>query len=102
MAPLYTYYVLDASGQPKEGLQVQLEHTMAEAPLERHPQTGQRLQRCYESPCLACRYTPGHTQRILDTKNVEKAGFSKYVRDKSTGQYHRVAGKDGPETLRPS
>ncbi len=97
--PIYVYQVIRKDGS--EGEIFEIEQSMSDAPLTTHPSTGQTVRRVYLPPNIASKYTPGHTRSLLDTKNVEKAGFTKYERDKLTGSYHKVAGEKGPATLKP-
>lgn len=77
---------------------------MHDEALSVHPVTGQPIRRVYLPPRLATKYTPGSTAKKLDNKNVEKAGFVKYERDKLTGSYHKVAGRDphAPAIIKPT
>ncbi|QYY34777.1 hypothetical protein [Ruficoccus sp. ZRK36] len=76
---------------------------MSDPALTHHPQSGEPVRRVYLPPNLASKYTPGSTKNKLANENVEKAGFTKYERDKLTGTYHKVAGKNAqaPDTLKP-
>ena len=96
--PTYVYAVLNEDGTL--GAHFEIEQSMDEPHLEIHPETGEPVQRVYLPPNLATRYTEGRNKKLLDNGNIEKAGFTKYERDKQTGQYHRVAGKDGPKVLK--
>jgi hypothetical protein len=98
--PIYLYQEILANGTDGELLEI--EQPMSAATLTHHPQTGRPLRRVYQAPNLAVQYTAGHTKKILSEKNVEKAGFTKYVRDKQTGAYHKTAGADprAPDTLK--
>jgi hypothetical protein len=51
---------------------------------------------------VATRYTDQALSNRLDNRRVEAAGFTKYEKDKLTGTYHKVAGKDAraPDTFR--
>lgn len=100
--PIYVYQVLREDGSDGEVFEV--EQSMSDAPLERHPLSGQRVRRVYQPPNLTTRYAPGATTSKLENKNVEKAGFTKYEKDKLTGKYHRVAGKDqrAPSVINPA
>ncbi|MGE9296248.1 MAG: FmdB family zinc ribbon protein [Puniceicoccales bacterium] len=99
--PIYVYQVITADGS--EGECFEVEQSMKDAALTEHPRTGVPVRRVYQSPNLATKYTPKATQSKLETKNVERAGFTKYERDKLTGRYHRTAGKDkrAPSTIDP-
>ncbi len=92
--PIYIYQVSTDDGS--EGEIFEIEQSMKAESLTKHPVTGQPIKRIYLPPNISIKYTPGQTKNKLDNKNVEKAGFSKYERDKLTGTYHKVAGKEGP------
>lgn len=96
--PIYVYETLDAGG--RGGERFEIEQSMKDNALVRHPVTGQPVRRVLQVPNLSTKHTPGAARSRLDNKNVERAGFTKYERDKLTGTYHRVAGKNGPETIR--
>ncbi|MBC2593058.1 zinc ribbon domain-containing protein [Ruficoccus amylovorans] len=99
--PIYVYEVITGDGS--SGERFEIEQPMSAAPLTQHPRTGQPVRRVYLPPNLGSKYTPGSTQNKLSNENVEKAGFTRYERDKLTGTYHKVAGKDSaaPDTLKP-
>lgn len=98
--PIYQYQVINPDGSG--GLVFEVEQRMSEDSLTEHPVTGKPVKRVYSAPNLTTRYTPGYTKNKLENSNVEKHGFTKYERDKLTGTYHKVAGKDksAPETFR--
>lgn len=95
--PIYVYEVLREDGS--EGERFEVQQSMKDPAFTHHPLTGEPVRRVLLPPNLASKYTPGKTKSRLDTKNVERAGFTKYERDKLTGNYHRVAGSNGPDTL---
>jgi len=99
--PIYVYEVVkpDSTG----GERFEIQQSMKDDPLTRHPETGEPVRRVFLPPNLATRYTPGQTKAKLENKRLEKAGFTKYERDKVSGKYHRVAGNQGPaEIKRPT
>lgn len=98
--PIYQYQVINEDGSG--GLVFEIEQRMSEPALTEHPISGRPVKRVYSAPNLATRYSPGATKTKLEDKNLEKNGFTKYERDKLTGTYHKVAGKDknAPETFR--
>ncbi|WP_269541511.1 FmdB family zinc ribbon protein [Cerasicoccus fimbriatus] len=100
--PIYVYQVINADGS--EGEMFEVEQSMSDAPLKQHPRSGEPVRRVFQPPNLATKYTPGATKSKLENKNVERAGFTKYERDKLTGTYHRTAGADkrAPDTINPS
>lgn len=91
--PTYVYEIID-SGERFEFVQ-----SMREAPLATHPDSGKAVRRVIVAPNLGIKHTPGRAKNILEHQNLEKAGFTKYQKDKVTGTYNRVAGKQGPATL---
>ena len=68
-----------------------------------HPETGRKLRRVYSVPNLAMHYTAQAQKTNLSNERIEKLGFTKYERDKLTGTYNRVAGKDprAPSSFNP-
>lgn len=96
--PIYVYEVIRPDGSGGE--RFELQQTMREDALTAHPVTGAPVRRVILPPNLGLKHSEGKTKQMLDNKKVEKAGFTKYERDKLTGTYHRVAGSSGPETFR--
>lgn len=92
--PIYVYETR-TSGEVFE-----VHQSMRDAPLIAHPETGEPVRRVILPPNLATKHTPGTEKKLLDNKHIEKAGFTKYERDKLTGTYHRVAGSQGPKSFR--
>jgi len=90
--PVYLYRVVHADGSKGEAFEI--EQSMNEASLTHHPETGEAVVKVMQPPNLGIKHTTGKTERLLDNKNVEKAGFTKYVKDKVTGDYHKVAGNN--------
>ena len=95
--PIYVYETLPEDGS--QGERFEINQSMREEALTHHPQTGVPVRRVLLPPNLASKHTPGKTRDRLDNKSVEKAGFTKYEKDKLTGKYHRVAGNKGPEVI---
>ena len=97
--PTYVYQVIKKDGS--DGDIIEVEQHMEDPHLTIHPGTGEPVRRVYQPPNLGVKYTPGQTAKKLDNKNVERAGFTKYVKDKLTGTYHKVAGGQGPKQFNP-
>lgn len=99
--PTYVYQEVLEDGSPGEAFEIT--RAMNDPEPTEHPISGRLVKRVYTVPRLATRYTPGQTANKLENKNVEKAGFTKYERDKLTGRYHKVAGRDknAPNMLAP-
>jgi len=96
--PIYVYEVVRPDGEPGERFEWM--QSMKDPALEQHPETGEPVKRVLLAPHLSTRYPAGQTRKKLDNRNLEKAGFTKYEKDRMTGDYHRVAGKEGPSMLK--
>lgn len=98
---IYVYEVIREDGT--EGEIFEFEQSMQEPALTRHPVTGDPVRRVYLPPNLAYKHTPGRVRDLTSNESVERAGFTKYVKDKTTGRYHKEVGKDrrAPEVLDP-
>ncbi|MGC9451463.1 MAG: FmdB family zinc ribbon protein [Oceanipulchritudo sp.] len=95
--PIYVYETIQPDGTGGDRFEVR--QSMKDPAMERHPETGEPVRRVFQPPHLSTRHTPGQTKSKLDNKRLEKAGFTKYERDKLTGKYNRVAGKNGPDQI---
>lgn len=97
--PVYTYRIVNEDGS--KGDYFEIDQSMSEPTLETHPETGEKVVKVMRAPNLGIKHTAGGTEKKLDNKNVEKAGFTKYEKDKLTGKYHKTAGtnKNLPSTL---
>ena len=91
--PTYLYQGLHT------GQEFEISHSIELLPLCEHPQTKEPLKRIYTAPSLGLKHSQASTQKILSDSHIEKHGFTKYQKDKSTGQYHKMAGKNGPSVL---
>lgn len=98
---IYVYEVINEDGS--EGDRFEMEQSMQEAPLTRHPETGVPVRRVYLPPNLGYKHTEGHVKKLTSNESVERAGFTKYVKDRTTGRYHKEVGRDrrAPEVLDP-
>lgn len=97
--PIYVYREILEDGSDGELFEV--EQSMKEDAWTVHPISGRRVKRVFLPPNLASKHTPGKNKTMLDNKNVERLGFTKYEKDKLTGRYYKTAGKDtrAPDTL---
>jgi predicted nucleic acid-binding Zn ribbon protein len=95
--PVYVYEVIHADGSPGERFEIH--QSIKDEPLRRHPDSGEPVQRVILAPSLTLKHGSGHERKMLENSNLDKKGFTKYERDRATGTYHRVAGKEGPETF---
>jgi len=91
--PIYVYEVLET------GEHFECHQSMREDPLTHHPETKQPMRRVILAPNLGVKHTAGREKKLTSNESIEKAGFTKYEKDKLTGKYNRVAGKQGPAQL---
>ena len=94
--PVYTYQLINEDGT--EGDTFDVVRGMSEPPLTEHPETGQPCKRIFQPVHIAGMASAHHAQSLLTDKNLEKNGFTKYVRN-GKGHYERTAGKAGPENI---
>jgi hypothetical protein len=93
--PTYVYGVVKPDGSTGETFEV--EQGIRDAPLTQHPVTGDPVERLMCAPFVAGTWSPLKGKRMLSDGNLEKKGFTKYVKN-SSGQYEKKAGK-GPDLL---
>lgn len=96
--PTYDYELLDDKGEPT-GERFEWIQPMKEDALTKHPETGQPCRRAISAPGIAGTWSPLKEKGQLSNKNLERLGFTKYER-RGDGVMERVAGKEGPKTLR--
>ncbi len=95
--PTYVYEFLDSKGQPT-GKTCELVHSIKDAALTKHPESGQAIRRIPAVPTIAGKWSDLGSKGNLSNKNLERMGFTKYER-KGSGYMERTAGKQGPQTL---
>lgn len=90
--PTYVYQVItdDAS----EGELFEIVQSMRDEPLTRHPETGQPVRRVPQAPHIGGDHSETSEKRKLSDSNLDRLGFTKYV--KSDSGYDKVAGA-GPD-----
>lgn len=93
--PVYVYEI------PTTGERFECVQSMRDDPLTVHPESGEPVRRVIQVPNLGLKHTAGKEKKLLSNDHVAKSGFTKYEKDKVTGQYNRVAGTKGPATLNP-
>ncbi len=97
--PVYLYCEILDDGSDGETFEVV--QSMSDAALLNHPQSGRRVRRVYSAPNLATRYTAQAQKSSLSNERLASLGFTKYEKDKLSGKYNKVAGKDprAPESF---
>ncbi|MDR1497473.1 MAG: zinc ribbon domain-containing protein [Puniceicoccales bacterium] len=98
--PVYAYQLINADGS--DGAVFEIEQHADDPPLAAHPLTGQAARRVYLAPHLAGAYHERKVNAHLkDGEHLAKLGFTRYERDKISGEYHKTAGKDtrAPESF---
>jgi predicted nucleic acid-binding Zn ribbon protein len=91
---LYEEILPDGSG----GETFEVMQSIHDEPLTEHPQTGQPVRRKVTAPAWAPKGFGKHDKKEqLSDRNLEKLGFTKYVKGK--GGYEKTAG-DGPDLIK--
>lgn len=93
--PLYVYQVIEKDGS--EGEVFECLQEMSDPPLTHHPESGMPVQRLIAPPAKLGRMTDLAMKGKMTDKNLEKMGFTKYVRA-SDGSYEKKAG-GGPRHI---
>ena len=94
--PTYTYQVINEDGT--EGEIFEWIHRMSDPALTTHPETGEPVVRVFSAPHVAGYGNERLGKQMTSDKNLEKLGFTKYVRN-GKGHYEKRVGKDGPDRL---
>ena len=95
--PTYVYGVILSEDDNAVGETFEIEQGIKDPPLTHHPQTGQPVRRVMCAPFVAGIWSPMKMKRNVSDKNLEKKGFTKYIKNRD-GQYERRTGK-GPDIL---
>jgi hypothetical protein len=93
--PTYLYEVILPDGTPGERFEAV--QAMSDPPLKTHPETGQKVRRILTPPNIAGRHTEAAAGKRLEDKNLERLGFTKYVKS-GDGQYQKTVGQ-GPDQI---
>ncbi len=94
--PIYLYRVLD--GKKNDEL-IEVEQSMMDPPLARHPITDEPIERVPNSTHLTLKHSDRTDKRILNPDHLQKHGFNVYEKDSSGLKYQRTIGKNGPGAL---
>ena len=96
--PTYVYGVILCEDDDEAiGETFEIEQGIKDPPLTKHPVTGEPVRRLMCAPFVAGMWSPMKMKRSVSDKNLEKKGFTKYVKNRE-GQYERKTGK-GPDIL---
>lgn len=95
--PIFVYDIFEDNKPTGEILEV--EQSLNDKPLEIHPFTKQKLKRRLNNPNLITEYTSQKEKKLTDPNYVSSKGFTKYERDKNSGNYYKISGGTGPEQI---
>jgi hypothetical protein len=93
--PVYTYQIIHDDGT--EGETFDHMHKMSDPPLDVHPDTGEKVVRVFHAPHIAGNSHERAVKQQTSDKNLERLGFTKYVRN-GKGHYEKHVGR-GPGEL---
>ncbi len=93
--PMYVYEEIQPDGSA--GPTFELMQSIHDAPLTQHPQTGVPVRRKVTAPWTPKPFGKHDKKEQLSDRNLEKLGFTKYVKGK--GGYEKTTGS-GPDLIR--
>lgn len=93
--PLYEYELINEDGSGGERFEWM--QRMADPPFTAHPETGQPCRRVFGVPNAPRAWTDSQGKAATSDKNLERLGFTKYVRGEG-GKLQKRFGK-GPDKL---
>jgi len=88
--PLFKYLILNQSKIPEY---IEVEQSIREQPLSKHPLTGEPVERIPQSPSLTLNHSEKREKRTLSPDHLHKHGFSVLEKDKSSSKYIQTVGK---------
>jgi hypothetical protein len=91
---VYEVVLPDGSG----GEQFEVLQKMSDAPLTKHPETGEPVRRTFAEPNAPRAWTDMQAKAAVTDKNLGSKGFTKYVKT-GDGTYEKTTGS-GPKTLK--
>ncbi len=98
--PTYVYgVVLSDDDDEAVGEIFEVEQSIHDKPLTKHPETGEPVRRLLCAPFVAGTWSPLKAKQAMSDRNLAKRGFTKYV--KTSSGYEKTAGK-GPSLLPPN
>lgn len=93
--PIYEYEVILPDGEGGERFEVL--QKMGDPPLTEHPDTGDPVRRVITAASIAGHFSEMKSAGRLSDKNLERQGFTKYVKT-GDGQYEKRVGS-GPRRI---
>lgn len=94
--PVYVYEIVREDGQLGERFEVV--QSMKDDELTEHPETGEPVRRVVLAPMVGGQHSTTSENAKLSDSNLERMGFTKYV--KGDKGYEKTAGA-GPDRLSP-
>lgn len=89
--PTYVYAIIKKDGT--EGETFEVFQKMSDAPLKKHPETGEPVKRVIVAPMIS----DGSKRDMLGDKNLDRLGFTKY-QNAGDGKFEKKAGS-GPNVI---
>lgn len=93
--PTYVYAVVLPDGS--DGSVFEVVQKMSDAPLTKHPQTGEPVRRLVTAPNLSLQWSEGADKGKLSDSNLARLGFTKY-QNAGGGRFEKRAGA-GPDAI---
>ncbi len=93
--PIYVYEIIT---DDDSGSQFEIFQSMADEPLQKHPETGEAVRRVFQAPNIGGKWSDSAMGKsVADDKKLDRLGFTKYVKS-GDGTYEKRAGK-GPDVI---
>ena len=93
--PTYVYEVITDDEDLK--LIFEVEQSMHDEELKKHPDSGLPVRRVLQAPNLSLKWSEASSKNKLSDKNLDRLGMTKYVKS-GDGTYEKRSGK-GPDLI---
>jgi len=87
--PTFKYLILNKSKRPEY---IEVEQSITEAPLKKHPVTGEPIKRVPQSQSLTLNHSEKRDQKTLSADHLQKHGFSVLQKEKGSQKYIQTVG----------
>ena len=93
--PTYVYEIITKND--KEFVRFEVEQSMHDDPLTKHPENGLPVRRVPQAPNLPLKWSDSATKNKLSDRNLDRIGMTKYVKA-GDGTYEKRSGS-GPDLI---
>ena len=90
-------YVYETTDESKPVRHFEIQQSMKDEPLKKHPETGEPCRRVLSAPNAPRTWTDAHAKAATSDSSLERKGFTKYVKGEG-GKYKKLFG-GGPDAI---